>query len=819
MTRFYDSSANWLAACLLACCTFVWPASSEGATISVRVADGSWEDDVLQATVESSETASLEVRITNTSGEAKSILTRESSRTEGFIAAYSYGAEDVTSDVQGGGWDTGELADGDSVYLVLRLSSPDGAPGDVGCVSLEGSYGVDPEVVVPEPDDTTGLIGGHIDVDTCATIATVNSGDTDGHVHEYDNKYDVDHVDYFHILDDKLHNITDDVPDGSTRFKLIVANADLSRSGRLVINEGSGAVPVTLYDDTPIADLPVYSFDGVPGTTKLEALRMEFSLEAVARGLLIPTNTGDVKKNVPGKNGEWRNGALTIQAVKVNADGSDGFTIDATKSSGGHGVAASGLLWESTIFWHWKGPSYHDEDWDTYDPYEESKKKGKKGDDDDDDDDGDDDDDDDLCISAPMALWAVNETHPKLYCYRIAGNAVLEAIEGELDGFSGNPDVEALTISDGGVIYLMDNRLTSKLYRIMPEELDGDPTTPVTVTFVGNTGLSAGSSNNEINGLQFVEGVLYGVGKKSKIIYRVDVGDGHVTQFGTLNVSGAFQTGAVTMGHDGTVYLSKTKGSNSEVWKFSCLPGGALVKVCTITGSKHVQALAAHPSGYLYATDKHAWFRVDPASGEVEPLEGDTSDIEAMDFCYADEEQATLTEHVSITVTLADAPPDPTPVCRPDLLVAVLDGEYAGDGEYGDEAGSGLSIAATVKTKTSIEYFVKLQNDGTKQDTLRLQEVARSHSKWIVRYFDSPDGGQEITTAIQNGSWVVDLSPGEEKIILLMVVPGAQEKSVALTLRATPTGGDEGIDTVTITTTRPGSGRNGRLRILRWLER
>lgn len=814
MTKLFDGSASWLAACLLACCTFVWSVSSEGATISARVTDGSWENEVVQATIQSSETTLFEVRITNTSGEDKSILVKESARTDGFITAYFYGADDITAQVQGGGWETNELADGAYMYLVLQLTTPDGAPGDVGSVSLEGSYGVDPEVILPEPDDTEGLIGGHIDVDTCSSIAAVNSGHTDGHVHEYDNKHDVDHVDYFNILDDKLHNITDDVPDGSTRFKLIVANADLSRSGRIVINEGSGAVPVTLYDDTPIADLPVYSLDGIPGTAKLEALRMEFSLEAVARGLLIPTNTGDVVKNVPGKNNEWRNGALAIQALEVNADGSDGFTIDAARSSGGHGVAASGLLWESTIFWHWKGPSYHEEDWDTFDPYQESKEakekkeKGKEK-------------DDDLSVSSPMVIWAVNETHPKLYCYRLAGGAVVETVEGKLEGVSGSPDVEALTISAGGVIYLMDNRLTSKLYRIMPQELDGDPSTPVAVSFVGSTGLPAGSSNNEINGLQFVEGVLYGIGKKSKVIYRIDVGDGHVTQVGTLNVSGGFQTDALTMGPDGTVYLGKTKGSNSELWKFSCFPGGALTKVCTITGSKHVQAVAAHPSGYVYATDKHAWFRIDPATGVVKALAGDTSDIEAMDFHYAAEEQLTCSDHVSVTVTLSKAEPEPkpVPVCQPDLQVSVRGGAYVGDGEYGDAAGNGLSISATVKTKTSIKYLVKLQNDGTKADEVRLQESARGHSKWIVRYFDSPDGRKEITAAIRSGNWTVDLSPGEEKVVLLMVVPGADETSLALSLKATPTGGDQGLDNMTITTARSEPGRSGRLRILRWFER
>ena len=63
----------------------------------------------------------------------------------------------------------------------------------------------------------------------------------------------------------------------------------------------------------------------------------------------------------PGKNNEWRNGALTVQAVAVAADGTDGFTTDGSLSSGGHGAATGGLLWEAALFWHWPGDSYHEE--------------------------------------------------------------------------------------------------------------------------------------------------------------------------------------------------------------------------------------------------------------------------------------------------------------------------------------------------------------------------------------------------------------------------------------------------------------------------
>ena len=222
-------------------------------------------------------------------------------------------------------------------------------------------------VALPDPEDLIGVLGGHIDVDTSSFIADIGDGRTDGHVHQYDNKYDTPEVDLFHMLDFQLHNITADIPDGSTKFKLIVANASLSPGGILTIN--SEPNPVAAYDDTELADLPVYSFDGVAGTTQLTGLKMVFDILAIARHTVLPTNTGDVRGNVPGKNGEWRNGALTLQAVAVNEDGSDAFTTDTSLSAGGNqGVATSGLLYECTIFWHWDGPSYHEPGWDTYDP-------------------------------------------------------------------------------------------------------------------------------------------------------------------------------------------------------------------------------------------------------------------------------------------------------------------------------------------------------------------------------------------------------------------------------------------------------------------
>lgn len=209
-----------------------------------------------------------------------------------------------------------------------------------------------------------GLGGGHIDVDTASQLYPFRRGTTDGHVHAYDKKYNVTGASFFNFASSNLRNLQQVVPAG-TKFKIIVANANLSPGGRLVINNTyDPSHPPTWqkvknYSNASLDSLPVYSLEGLPGTTRLREFGLYFDLSAIGSGDIIPTSTGQVRSNVPGRFGEWRNGALTIQVVRVNADGSDAFTTDPALSSGGkQGVATSGLLWESTFFYHSKGGAY-----------------------------------------------------------------------------------------------------------------------------------------------------------------------------------------------------------------------------------------------------------------------------------------------------------------------------------------------------------------------------------------------------------------------------------------------------------------------------
>jgi len=219
-------------------------------------------------------------------------------------------------------------------------------------------------------DDDDGLLGGHMDIDTASTISSWGSGSTNAHVHEYDDRHNVDHVDYMSLRSSSLEEISEVITDPNQRFKLIVANADLSPGGRLVINDSYDAsdrstwTTVTTYDDTPLAALPVYSLGGVSGSTQLTALQVGFHLLAIPSGGLHNTETRCVRDNDPGASGEWRNGALTLQAVAVDTSGADAFSTDTSVSGGGvQGVATSGLLWETTLFWHWSGACYGTSSW------------------------------------------------------------------------------------------------------------------------------------------------------------------------------------------------------------------------------------------------------------------------------------------------------------------------------------------------------------------------------------------------------------------------------------------------------------------------
>lgn len=207
------------------------------------------------------------------------------------------------------------------------------------------------------------LFGGHLDLDTSIAIAKVGSGTTGAHSHDI-LKAGGTSLNFFALPEGKQIEIQEAIRSGAQAFKLTVVNGALSPGMNLTIDydfNGSRRtidMPVDAYGKLKVSDLPAFSLVSSAGTAKLTGLRLSMAQDLIYQAGVIPTTTGEVVSNVPGKDGEWRNGALTLQAVAVNADGSPAHSLDSSKSNGSHGAATSGMLWEAAVFWHWPGESY-----------------------------------------------------------------------------------------------------------------------------------------------------------------------------------------------------------------------------------------------------------------------------------------------------------------------------------------------------------------------------------------------------------------------------------------------------------------------------
>lgn len=190
-----------------------------------------------------------------------------------------------------------------------------------------------------------GLKGGHFDLDT----SSFSSEEEDlEHTHEFDDKHNVTGVDFFSIAESNQYEI-DEVIAPTRRFVLVIVNASLSSSA--VLNINGSDIPVVKYATDFLAAMGssaprVYTL-GTPttaGDVQLTRFSINFAEDAIANGGLISLEPSAVKANRAGPNGEYRAGALTIQAVAA-----EGFSI---ASPTGAASSESQILWESRIYWH-----------------------------------------------------------------------------------------------------------------------------------------------------------------------------------------------------------------------------------------------------------------------------------------------------------------------------------------------------------------------------------------------------------------------------------------------------------------------------------
>jgi len=227
----------------------------------------------------------------------------------------------------------------------------------------------------------TGVVGGpgvengHFDVDTvlpkwdCPGPGACGSYSYYMHSHTYDDSFNTTFFDTFNPSGGHFPingcvtstgskttcnaSLTNRLIPKNQGFKLLLSNTKISKGGNLIINGVTWKV--LDYGNIPVNSLSGYTLDSpAPGLTKLTSLVMKFNVDSIASCELHPTPPSPTWSNVPGIYNEWRNGSLTLQAVKF-----PGFIQNGSpsKANGGHQPVINfpnGLLWENYFFWHWE---------------------------------------------------------------------------------------------------------------------------------------------------------------------------------------------------------------------------------------------------------------------------------------------------------------------------------------------------------------------------------------------------------------------------------------------------------------------------------
>ncbi|MEM9996187.1 MAG: hypothetical protein AAF809_00675, partial [Bacteroidota bacterium] len=126
------------------------------------------------------------------------------------------------------------------------------------------------------------------------------------------------------------------------------------------------------------------------------------------------------------------------------------------------------------------------------------------------------------------AGWASDDHSGNLMHYAIQGGQATRTVEGSFSGIeeAGGGDVvdvEAMVFGDDGTLYFVNDGTSHPsgvenervaLYRVRPDQLDGNPNTPVQAERLGST--KQPSWNDKVKGLVFHNDALYGISNKSQ---------------------------------------------------------------------------------------------------------------------------------------------------------------------------------------------------------------------------------------------------------------------------------------------------------------
>ncbi|MEM8559749.1 MAG: hypothetical protein AAGG50_18160, partial [Bacteroidota bacterium] len=262
-------------------------------------------------------------------------------------------------------------------------------------------------------------------------------------------------------------------------------------------------------------------------------------------------------------------------------------------------------------------------------------------------------------------LWASVDQEGALYYYTPDDTgALVRQREGALVGIQeprvGDDDVtdiEAMTFADDGTLYFVNNANYGgasdhpdnlALYRVAASEFDGNSATPLRAERIGPT--RQASEQDEVRGLFFHNGTLYGTSAWNHWIYRMDLNTGEATRYRQFDGPG-WQWYSLMRAPDGHVYtLRRINGGDylsdtHEIWRFESFPDGNPTRVSEIAGIQRSDALTAHPDGYFYMltgsdSGGDRLLRIDPADGSYTALPAPEADTQAFTYHYAGEEAA-----------------------------------------------------------------------------------------------------------------------------------------------------------------------------------
>lgn len=235
-----------------------------------------------------------------------------------------------------------------------------------------------------------------------------------------------------------------------------------------------------------------------------------------------------------------------------------------------------------------------------------------------------------------QTVWGIEGS--ALYYYTLSDEATQTVVkEGDIKGLSG-VQADALTCAPNGNVYFINNDSSEKsstLYKISRGSIDGDSSTDVSITKVGETGLSG---SDRITAMQFANNKLFALTYTSQKVYEVNYYDGTVTKIADMDTKeSSFTTGGMAIGVDGYVYIARQLPSKSELWRFDTFPDGTVSQVMVVKGSGSIESIAGHPSGWVFMYDNTTCYRVEPFSGLQQDYLNFTSKIADMDFYYLHE--------------------------------------------------------------------------------------------------------------------------------------------------------------------------------------